>query len=199
MAAASHIITTSAAEGFGLVFLESWLHGRPLIGRNLPEITANFAERGVDLSHLADTLDIPIDWLDVDRFFQESLQLQAEVAAGYGQTLPDTAEETLRIRLLSGTVDFAALSTREQFSILRRLAWMVESLDEQRHQGRIASNAAAVRTGFSLERSAVDLVSVYQQLLGCPTDEPVESLPSPEQILYSFLDIRRLCPVRVEP
>ncbi|MEM9081756.1 MAG: hypothetical protein AAGC74_13815, partial [Verrucomicrobiota bacterium] len=37
--AASHIITTSIAEGFGLAFLEPAALKKPLLGRDLPEIT----------------------------------------------------------------------------------------------------------------------------------------------------------------
>ena len=37
---------TSLAEGFGMVFLESWLAECPLLGRDLPEITRDFVEAG---------------------------------------------------------------------------------------------------------------------------------------------------------
>jgi hypothetical protein len=56
-------MTTSIAEGFGLAFLESWLMGRSLAGRNLPEITSDFSEAGVDLTPLYDRLDIPLEWV----------------------------------------------------------------------------------------------------------------------------------------
>ena len=36
LAAADAVATTSLAEGFGMVFLEAWLAGRPLVGRDLP-------------------------------------------------------------------------------------------------------------------------------------------------------------------
>ncbi|MCH7988084.1 MAG: hypothetical protein IID46_02915, partial [Planctomycetes bacterium] len=38
LAAADLILTTSVAEGFGMVFLESWLSDCHLAGRNLPEV-----------------------------------------------------------------------------------------------------------------------------------------------------------------
>jgi phosphoglycolate phosphatase-like HAD superfamily hydrolase len=47
LAAADAILTTSVAEGFGMVFLEAWLAGKPLIGRDLPEITREFKEAGM--------------------------------------------------------------------------------------------------------------------------------------------------------
>lgn len=47
LAAADAILTTSVAEGFGMVFLEAWLAGKPLIGRDLPEITREFRAAGM--------------------------------------------------------------------------------------------------------------------------------------------------------
>jgi FMN phosphatase YigB (HAD superfamily) len=47
LAAADAILTTSVAEGFGMVFLEAWLAGKPLIGRDLPEITREFKAAGM--------------------------------------------------------------------------------------------------------------------------------------------------------
>ena len=47
MNSADAIITTSTQEGFGLGFLEPWLYNTPVIGRDLPEITADF--KGFDL------------------------------------------------------------------------------------------------------------------------------------------------------
>ncbi len=64
LSAADWILTTSAAEGFGMVFLESWLCERPLAGRNLPEITADFIAAGLRLDGLYDRLEVPTSWFD---------------------------------------------------------------------------------------------------------------------------------------
>ncbi len=215
LAAASCIITTSVAEGFGLVFLEAWLHQRPLIGRNLPEITADFADRNVKLDHLGESVQIPIDWIEADRFVAQVLTLQSEVSAGYGQAMPASTESTIRERIASGQVDFAALPTARQAIGFERVAtdghsaeilfdlnpWMRDSVDRDpgHWQPLIASNEAAVRSGFSLGASARDIQRVYQALLDTPADQPVAAMPSPENILNAFLDITRLAPVRVEP
>ena len=42
VACSEAIVTTSVAEGFGLGFLEPWVFGKSLCGRNLPEITGDF-------------------------------------------------------------------------------------------------------------------------------------------------------------
>lgn len=214
LAAASRIITTSVAEGFGLVFLEAWLHGRPLIGRNLPEITADFIECGVNLDQLGEAVYVPVDWIDADSFVRQILALHADVCAGYGLPLPSETESIVRDRVATGRIDFASLPTQQQVAVIERIAadrsqaemilnlnpWMQDSLtgDSDRWNPQITSNAAAVQNGFSLNASARDLERVYQTLLASPTDQPVTALPQPENILNAFLDVNRLCPVRVE-
>ena len=215
LAAASRIITTSVAEGFGLVFLESWLHQRLLIGRNLPEITRDFLDRGVNLDHLGDSVRIPIAWVGVDEFVDKVLALQRQLCVAYGQNMPSTTAATLRAVVAAGHVDFASLPTENQVAVIERAAqdhraaaalldlnpWMLASLegDETEWQSVIAANAAAVGSGFSIEATADDLATIYGTLFALVPDEVVTALPEPENILKAFLDVSRLCPVRIEP
>ena len=46
------ILTTSKAEGFGYVFIEGWLRGKLVIGRDIPAVTDYFRAGGMDLRHL---------------------------------------------------------------------------------------------------------------------------------------------------
>jgi glycosyltransferase involved in cell wall biosynthesis len=55
--AAHAVLTTSRQEGFGYAFLEGWLRGKLVIGRDIPEVTRDFAAEGMDLRHLYRTLD----------------------------------------------------------------------------------------------------------------------------------------------
>ena len=52
LASADLTLTTSVTEGFGMAFLESWVAERALVGRDLPEITADFAASGLQLEDL---------------------------------------------------------------------------------------------------------------------------------------------------
>jgi FMN phosphatase YigB (HAD superfamily) len=61
---ATHFVTTSVCEGFGLPFLESILHGIPLIGRDLPHLTADHASHGIRHTQLYQRILIPLDWVD---------------------------------------------------------------------------------------------------------------------------------------
>ncbi len=62
IAHASHIVTTSVAEGFGLPFLESSAWRKPLLGRDLPHLTAS---HGFNCGRLYQRIIIPVDWIDL--------------------------------------------------------------------------------------------------------------------------------------
>ena len=53
-------ITTSVREGFGFAYVEPWISETPLIGRKIPEITADFESNGIDLRHLYDNSLFPV-------------------------------------------------------------------------------------------------------------------------------------------
>ncbi len=50
------VISTSTLEGFGLFFIESWFFNKAIIGRDLPEITSDFKNKGINLEHLYNAL-----------------------------------------------------------------------------------------------------------------------------------------------
>ena len=58
MAGCQVVVTTSTNEGFGLGFLEPWLHRKAVVGRNLPQVTSDFHEQGLKFPHLYDQLKI---------------------------------------------------------------------------------------------------------------------------------------------
>ena len=57
------VLTTSIQEGFGYVFHEPWLVGKPVLGRNIAHLTADFVAQGLNLDHLYDHLLIPFQWI----------------------------------------------------------------------------------------------------------------------------------------
>ncbi len=54
------IVTTSLMEGFGFAFLEGPIHGKPVIGRNLPHVTKDFGQLGLPLDDLYDSFYVPV-------------------------------------------------------------------------------------------------------------------------------------------
>lgn len=214
LAAADRMITTSVAEGFGLVFLECWLHHRPLIGRNLAEITQDFCEQGLQLDHLGNSLDVPVAWIGAEAFVAGALEFHHGLCRAYGQPLDPDSETKLRARIAGGMIDFAALTTSQQAAVIRRAVgdssaaaeilnanpWMRTALQRSPAdwQERVAANAAVVRTEFSLATCGRRLQTIYGTLFASRQDD-VASIRQPLNILRSFLDIDRLCPLRIEP
>jgi glycosyltransferase involved in cell wall biosynthesis len=51
-------ISTSIQEGFGMVFMEPWLLGTPVVGRNIPMVTRDMTADGIEFTCLYDSLEI---------------------------------------------------------------------------------------------------------------------------------------------
>jgi hypothetical protein len=214
-ASADLLLTTSVAEGFGMVFLETWLVDRPLIGRDLPEITASFVANGLRLSGCYTQLQTPIDWLDERQFRDGLLESYRSVIRRYGQPFPDQATLDNRFdRLVAdGWVDFSHLASPLQQQVIDRLQsdsaaqarfadrnpWVqlasgqdIPSIEDVHH------NAEVVRSCYGLQGSGRRLCELYAQVLSRGTAGPVTALPEAGSILRNFLDLARFHPVRVE-
>ncbi|MCU0752092.1 MAG: HAD family hydrolase [Akkermansiaceae bacterium] len=61
---ATHFVSTSVSEGFGMVFPESIACGKPLLGRKLPHLDADHAAHGIRFPGLYDRLLVPAGWVD---------------------------------------------------------------------------------------------------------------------------------------
>ncbi|MGQ9670712.1 MAG: hypothetical protein ACUVWY_11180 [Desulfosoma sp.] len=128
MAWSDAVVTTSLLEGFGFAFLEGPLSDRPLIGRDLADVTADFAQAGYSTESLYKTLPVPLDTphrlrlktrgrlfaesyrrvvptlsdKDVDRFVECVERMYNEEAVDFGM-LDFTAQEDLLKMVLQGT------------------------------------------------------------------------------------------------
>jgi len=215
LAAADAILSTSVAEGFGMVFLESWLAERPLVGRDLPEITRDFVQAGVDLSSLAASVQIPADWVDVCEWRRELGEIYGATVASYTGRRPAAAEiESATARLAAeGTIDFAMLPAAMQADVIRQVAGdsaaaeTLLALNPSIRRGlcgtpcgppSIAANRAAVEAGYSHAATGRHLAGVHRWVKDSRVDTTMSELTSPQTVLDSFLDIHRLNPIRVE-
>jgi glycosyltransferase involved in cell wall biosynthesis len=215
LAAADRMLTTSVAEGFGLVFLESWLAGKSLAGRDLPEITSDFVAAGLRLDELDSRLVVPLDWVGSSRWQRAFQQAYAETLARFGRPGPSPAvfRDALDELSRDGWVDFAALPSGLQQNVIE----LVSRSSKRRHQvlarnPRIASildavppsqdtiihNAQVVRSAYSLAACGQRLVNLYRDILSRPSDIGVRPLAGSERILDEFLKPARFHPIRVE-
>jgi hypothetical protein len=213
--AADRVLTTSVAEGFGMVFLETWLVQRSLVGRDLPEITADFVDSGIRLDNLRAELPIPVDWVG-KASFQEAIETAfVEVLRDYQQPVPPQPQLHLASQDLikDGWVDFAMLSSLLQQSVIERILadrrardrmhqhnpWIAANMNPGTvDEAVVAHNVAAVREAYSLARSGERLMDTYLRVLASPGDTGIGSLPEAGRILPRFLQMSRFHPIRTE-
>ena len=207
LAASDLILTTSVAEGFGMAFFESWLAGRPLVGRDLPEITGDFREAGLRFDHLRPRLDVPLDWLGADVVRGRITEAYGRTLAAYGRAVPEGLDGRIDAKLSGGMVDFGDLDEELQGQVLeavcrsqgrhRRLRelnpWIETGLSLRREERteRIEANVEAIERGFSRVPSGRRLLDLYQCVAGSPRDETAGPLEGAGRILDRFLGLDR--------
>lgn len=192
VARADALITTSVAEGFGLAFMEPWLFGKPLYGRNLPEITADFAENDVDLSGLYQRLRVPVDLIDQAELERTVRAEMNSAYTHYSRTLTNAAfSATMNSLVSDGTVEFGALNETMQRQVilqadqLGRLALCNGSIESS----VIDKNRAAVLAHYGLDAYGERLFGIYDLLMQANSESVEYALAS--RLLDQFLKPER--------
>lgn len=136
------VVTTSFQEGFGYVFHEPWLAGKAVVGRDIPRVTRDFINAGLQLQHLYRHLYVPFTWLEelwpeiLDCYVEKIIAMHEEMA------LPTPDEEQLRdcitsrkiVEIVSESrprikmIDFADLNLSGQLHIVRKMISRPENL-----------------------------------------------------------------------
>jgi hypothetical protein len=205
LVAESHaLITTSVAEGFGLAFLEPWLFGRPLVGRDLPEITADFSAEGVRLPGLYARLEVPLAWLDRARLRAAFERGAEQRASAYGQPSNETGERAWRTAVRDGHIDFGRLDEPAQTEVIRHLhanrssrqALCPQRLDTQAAAAALAENRHAIGSRYALAGFGARLADIYATVAGSGTTATFGAA-SGAVLLAQFLAPERLSLLRV--
>ena len=123
LAHATHFVSTSVAEGFGLPFLEAIALGKPLVARNLPHITAEHARHGIRTGNPYDRLLVPADWIDLT-ILRDHLKTTLERNhRAYRRPLSNKISAAAFAALLhDGWLDFGNLPEPLQQGVIERLA-----------------------------------------------------------------------------
>jgi len=191
---ATHFITTSIAEGFGLNFIESAAYGKPLIGRNLPYITADHPS---PVGTLYDRILVPSDWFPAGDLRQELLRELKESHQLYKEPLSnETIDSALEALHHHGCLDFGNLPESFQQQVIERVAtqdakiiieskgilrsareWLAEALSKPAYLANFSD--------FSIASYAANLSAIHANLMAQPLSE-VRHL-DPRVILRSYL------------
>ncbi len=186
LAHASHIVTTSVSEGFGLPFLEAIALDKPLIGRNLPHLTADHARYGILAGRLYEQILIPGDWLDITILRDHLTTVLERNYRAYRRPLTkEIIAATLAALVHKGLLDFGNLPEPLQQGVIERLGdprnrrvplvqiggktqvledWLVAALAE-----RTPTASPAQLAPYSPDRYWENLIGIYSQLANQPT------------------------------
>lgn len=221
VAASDAVLSTSIAEGFGLAFLESWTAGKPMIGRDLPEITEDFKAEGVDLAGLYSRLPIPLEWVDIDAVVDSIRDAYRGIRSSYRLTPLPTLETEQQIQslIVDGQIDFALLTSELQSKVIKRLnkdpdlVLQIQGPVVRQLSGlesgdgfsgvagiekRIESNRQVILENYSLQQTGKKLWQTYQRLIESGGQDRVSELEHGEIVLRRFLQIDRMHPIRFE-
>jgi len=174
VAGSAFIITTSITEGFGFSFSEPWTVGKTLWGRKLPDICADFEGAGLDLGHLYEAVNVPVDWIGKAVLAEKIKQAVTRSCLAFGI---DPATRLNRFTAMADApfVDFGRLDEKMQQQVLARLVapkqakeavcalnpWL-DSVGTRLDESHIEQNRNAVRAGFNSAVCAGRLVSAYR-------------------------------------
>ena len=176
ISAADYVVSTSVAEGFGMAFLEPWLHERGVIARRLNTVADDFENAGVDLESFYQSIPIPGNKSWISECQQEILDAQRQA----WKHLPAAFQPTIHMPVNAAveTLDFARLIPQRQIKVLRRMKRdhgfesaakefsipLVKRLNQDFDASTLASNAEAVTEQYGSVRIGKLLVQLYQQL-----------------------------------
>ncbi|MEX2578967.1 MAG: glycosyltransferase family 4 protein [Verrucomicrobiales bacterium] len=162
---ADFVVTTSVAEGFGLAFLEPWIVGKCVLGRDLPEITDDFVEHGLELDTLYRRIDFPVSWLDENELHGEMESMLRRSYLAYNCRLPRGAvKSTWKAWVKKGRIDFGVLNESLQLRVLRKLKRDPSLLDEVTIPPLSLSTAKEIRERRDIIRSAYSLKKYSDRL-----------------------------------
>lgn len=204
IAQSSQLVTTSVAEGFGLAFLEPWLANRFLAGRNLPDITRDFSMNGVNLDHLYERLDVPLQWIGQDILCERLQGSLQDYYAAYGRPFPqDSVVEALSAMSRNGMVDFGRLDETMQERIITQVHHSPDARREilprtlaqaDSTPGLVDQNRITIQNAFDLESYGAHLALIYGVVAASPVEKP--RALSAELMLEAFLDPKRFTLLR---
>lgn len=172
----SHLVTTSISEGFGLTFLDPAFLKKPLIGRDLPEITRDFVPYGT----LYQSIPIPLNHLaGLESQYREQI---TQTMSAYGNDLDEPQLDQAWSQFSSlGEVDFGNLPEALQREVIEKVhlpdlkIWLENALNQP---------ATDIDTSpWSLETYGTTLQRVITSV---DAPGPISWIP-PERLLEQFL------------
>lgn len=167
---ANTVITTSIREGFGLAFVEPWTLGTPVYGRDLPGITEDFKENGVNLDCLYKKLLLPNEWVDKAKLYNKIKKTGEDFWKSYGRRMPaDFPDKVTAAAEEDEMLDFARLDEEMQEDIIRQILKSDEkkkSIRPRQFSANGAAEISCIRHNAEIIDKRYSLAAFSQRLLG---------------------------------
>jgi hypothetical protein len=186
---ARFLVTTSINEGFGFSFLEPWTAGKLLWGRKIPDICRDFESQGIRLDHLYDRLQIPIQWIGKDTFFEKWRSCILDVRSLYDCDLNlGDLQHCFHSFTRDDTVDLGFLSQGLQNQVIRRVLYDPKAKDRLKdlnpflkQPGKVAGekelidhNKKLILKHYNRETYRDTLLSIYQIVSSTPVKHRID-------------------------
>jgi glycosyltransferase involved in cell wall biosynthesis len=119
---ARYLLTTSITEGFGFSFMEPWLFEKWVWGRKLPDICADFEANGVRLDHMYTKLNVPMNWVGSEGFFDIWKRTIQNTCKLFDiQIDKDQIQSAYNFITADGKIDFGLLNEDYQRQVILKL------------------------------------------------------------------------------
>jgi hypothetical protein len=117
------VVTTSLLEGFGFTFLEGANRGIPLLGRNLNELTSDFAAAGFPADSLYEQFLVPVDRETREEMISKGRQFAQKQGQllGLNTSTIDRFGDEVKAILSDDAVDFGFLELNQQLDLIDNL------------------------------------------------------------------------------
>ncbi len=167
-------LTTSVAEGFGMAFLEPWLAGQGVCGRDLPDITRDFRDVGLVLDGLSPRCNVPPDCVgDFSGLVRRTVR---QTCAAYGLAFQEAffREAKDSVQDAEG-VDFGRLDEVLQQNVIRAVAEGRAEAGIRRPtiSARVVdANRSVVSSQYAMPAYGIRLKDFYRDLLAAFPSRP---------------------------
>jgi hypothetical protein len=202
MQSAFYLLTTSITEGFGFTFLEPWLFNKLVWGRKLYDICTDFEANGIFLNHMYNELNVPMDWVGSDGFFQKWNRTILNICRLFDfQIHQDRIQSAYNTMTAGGTIDFGLLDEMFQKKVIRLL--LSENANRKQMcflnpplsrigqvsnaEDIIMSNRSAVLRNYSMELCRHKLLSTYKQTATTAVKQRIDK----KKLLAEFFDLKQ--------
>ena len=196
---AASIINVSVAEGFGLGFLEPWSFGRSLCGRNIPDITSDFTQLGVNLENLYSNLWVERSLLDEECLRNKIKAALVSIYRQYQVSLPADSFKRAYDAICQGErIEFGCLDEAMQKVIIQKVKTSQQQGSSLREQAglniltreEIMGNQNSVRENFSTSVYGIRVQQIYQKIID--SQQTTIEFADGQKMLEQFLSPERL-------